>query len=92
MNDLHRCLTIIKALSTGPLSTEELSAKFNISRPTLRRDIAYGRHLGAKIISFRSGVSSLYRLENWPECCRTVETWIVLEEKRDLTQLGRTIM
>lgn len=92
MNDLLRCLKIIRHLGQGSESLDELMGRYDVSRATIKRDIAYARHLGAKIISYRSGSAWLYRLENWPDCLRTVETWIVLEEKRDLTHLGRTII
>lgn len=92
MNDLLRQLLITRHLGQTPSSAENLANVFGISRATLKRDIAMARHLGAKIVSQRKDASSIYKLENWGDCCRTVETWIVLEEKRDITQLGRTIL
>jgi DeoR/GlpR family transcriptional regulator of sugar metabolism len=87
MNDHLRCLCIIRHLSIGSASLDSLMVTFDVSRATIKRDIAAARHLGAKIISFRSGSAWLYRLENWAECSRTVQKWIELEEKRDLTLL-----
>jgi hypothetical protein len=92
MNELLRQLKICRSLAHTQRSSTWMQKHWDISRATLNRDLSELRHLGAQIVAQRDQEGFLYKLENWPDICRTVETWIALEEKRDLLELGRTIL
>jgi predicted DNA-binding transcriptional regulator YafY len=80
-NPLLRQLYILSDLSqhTGAFA-EDLAEKFGVSVPTIKRDIAELRHLGADIISDRNNG---YRLMNWESIRERVRTWRELERDRD---------
>jgi biotin operon repressor len=80
-NALLRQLEILSHLSqrTGDYA-ETLAMTFGVSVPTIKRDIAELRNLGAIIITDRN---SGYRLMNWEAIRDTVRKWRRLERERD---------
>jgi biotin operon repressor len=80
-NALLRQLEIVSYLAqrTGAFA-EELADWTGASVPTIKRDIAELRHLGADIISDRNNG---YRLMNWESIRTRVRKWRELERDRD---------
>jgi predicted DNA-binding transcriptional regulator YafY len=78
---LLRQLDILSYLAqrTGAFA-EDLAEVTGASVPTIKRDIAELRHLGALIISDRNNG---YRLMNWERIRTTVRRWRELERDRE---------
>lgn len=81
MNELLRQLDLMSYLAqrTGA-GADELSQALQVSVPTIKRDVAAARHLGADIVSDRAAG---YRLMNWEAIRKTVRRWRELERQRD---------
>ena len=69
----------------GPTPAYVLQQTQGISAATLKRYIKDARLLGAEIESYRSGQTWAYRLINLDQITARLDTWIELEQKRDLT-------
>lgn len=80
MTELERQLALLKHLAeVDAASVPDLAEYLSVSEPTIKRDVAFCRHLGADIISDRMHG---YRLMNWPKIRRIVERWYDLELQR----------
>lgn len=86
MNELTRQLDICsflgqrKGASAAAVAEHLETLGYSASEPTVKRDVAELRHLGADIISDRIFG---YRLMNWPEIRATVRKWRARERQRD---------
>lgn len=82
---LHTTLNILNLLSEHSYSAAELQRRCDgISLATLKRHIAEGRELGAKIESLKSGSTWCYHLKNKDAIAVRLHIWLELESTRDL--------
>lgn len=74
-------MDILSYLSQRSFATvAELAEHFQVSHPTIKRDISWVRHYGADIVSDRQHG---YRLMNWDTIKGTVRRWRKLENDRN---------
>ncbi len=79
-SELERQLLLLKYLAeVEGAGAADLGEYLGVSEPTVKRDVAFCRHLGADIVADRA---LGYRLMNWPKIRRIVERWYDLEVQR----------
>ena len=84
MTELQRALYILMDIGREPASSSYLRTRYGISPATLKRDIAFLRHYGANIESYRAGANHLYRCANFDRVREYAARWIEIEERCSL--------
>lgn len=85
MNNPHlTTLEIVETLSRFDADLQTIENQFSIGPATVKRYIAEARHLGADIVSVKTGSTWRYHLVNWAACKKITLRWIELEKARSL--------